>query len=102
MIEFVDAAIGAAGAGVVAAVAGFIRSRSAKARSDERAQVIAMGDGFGIEYVPGEDFDEFRRDVVRARDRRAAVASKRLHEAEERERDEAARVRRRDEKGRFL
>jgi hypothetical protein len=84
MIELVDAAIGAATAGVVAAVAGFIRSRSVKARSDERAQVIAMGEGMGIEYVPGEDFDAYRGRVVIRRDKR----SMRL---------EAARVR--DEEG---
>jgi hypothetical protein len=71
MIELVDTAIGAAGAGVLAAVAGFIRSRAAKVRSDERAQVIAMGDGMGIEYVPGEDFDAYRGRVVIRRDKRS-------------------------------
>jgi hypothetical protein len=90
MIELVDAAVGAAGAGVVAAVAGFIRSRAAKARRDERAQVIAMGEGMGIEYVPGEDFGRYRRLVCAARDDMAlAETGKRLRE------------RKRDEKGRF-
>lgn len=84
MIELVDAAIGAAGAGAVAVVAGLIRSRASKARRDERAQVIAMGEGMGIEYVPGEDFDAYRGRVVIRRDKRAM-------------RLEAARVRAEDE-----
>lgn len=85
MIEFVDAAIGAACVGVVAAAAGL--RRFLKARRDERAQVIAMGEGMGIEYVPGEDFDWYRNRVV---DRRDELAKK-----------EAAK-RERDAKGRFL
>lgn len=71
MIELVDAAIGAAGAGVVAVVAWLLRSRADKARSDERAQVIAMGEGMGIEYVPGEDFYAYRNRLVIRRDKRA-------------------------------
>lgn len=87
MIELVDAAIGAAGAGVVAVVAGVIRSRATKARSDERAQLIAMGEGMDIGYVPGEDIEDYRRRVVIRRDKRAT-------------RTEAARVRA-EEEGRF-
>jgi hypothetical protein len=78
MIEREDAAIGAAGAGVVAAVAGL--RWGLRRRSDERAQLIAMGDGMGIEYVPGESLPEYRRRVVIRRDGRAT-------------RQEAARVR---------
>lgn len=94
MIEVIAVALGAAGlVGAPAAVAVVRRLRSAR---DERAQVIAMGEGMGIEYVPGEDFDGYRADVVRERDRRARVASEKWH-AEEREAG-----RRRDAKGRFL
>lgn len=97
MIEFVDAALGAAGVGVVAAAAGI--RRYLKARRDERAQVIAMGEGMGIEYVPGEDFDEFRKDVCRARNSRANAAHRKWLEETERE-QKAERAR--DAKGRFV
>lgn len=84
MIELAHAAIGAAGVGVVAAAAGV--RRFLKTRRDERAQVVAMGEGMGIEYVPGEDFDYYRDRVIRRRDDLA---------------DKEARKRERDEKGRF-
>ncbi|WP_438029119.1 hypothetical protein [Sorangium sp. So ce233] len=85
VIELVDAAIGAAGVGVVAAAAGV--RRFLKTRRDERAQVIAMGEGMDIEYVPGEELEYYRDRVIRRRD---ALA------------DKEARKRERDEKGRFV
>ncbi len=93
MIELVDAAIGAAGASLVAAVAGFIQSRRFKALSDERAQLIALGASYGVEYVPGEDIDGFRRRVSRERDERTDEARREWL---------AEQPRRRDAKGRFV
>jgi hypothetical protein len=100
MIELVDAAIGAAGAGVVAAVAGFIRSRAGKARRDERAELIALGASYGVEHVPGENTDSFRARVINERDERIKVERQRWIEAERDREDE--RRRKAFEKGRFL
>lgn len=100
MIDLVDAAIGAAGLGIVGAAAG-LRS-ILKSRRDERAQVIAMGAGLGIEHVPGEDFDDFRREVVIARDRRAKLADMRWQEEEQVRLHANGITRVRDAKGRFV
>jgi hypothetical protein len=94
MIEFIGATASAGMFGFFSAVV--LLRRRARAQQDERAQVIAMGEGMGIEYVPGEDFDEYRAEVVRERDRRSRAASAKFL-AEERESG-----RRRDAKGRFL
>lgn len=94
MIEIIGVAAGAAGVGFFSALVA-MRGR-AKAQRDERSQVIAMGEGMGIEYVPGEDFDEYRKDVVRERDRRARLRSQHWLDEER----EAGR--RRDAKGRFI
>ena len=48
--------------------------RRRKARADEEAQLIAMGEGMSIEYVPGEDIDKYRWKVIGERDRRAEKA----------------------------
>lgn len=57
---------------------GLLGRRDARRREqeerDEKAQLIAMGDALGIEYVPGEYLDEYREKVVKARDKRAARA----------------------------
>lgn len=45
--------------------------RRAQERRDEKAQLIAMGDALGIEYVPGEDTFNYRLKVIIERDRRA-------------------------------
>lgn len=79
MIE-IGIALAAASVGAVSLA--FSLRRRAQADRDERAQVIAMGEGMGIEYVPGEDFDAFRAAVVVARDRRAWIADVRWQEAE--------------------
>jgi hypothetical protein len=100
MIDMVDAAIGAAGLGIVGSAAA-LRSIF-KARRDERAQVIAMGAGLGIEHVPGEDFARFRQEVVIARDRRAKLADMRWQEAEQVRLHANGITRVRDEKGRFV
>ncbi len=94
MIEVIGLAASSAAFGFFSAVT--LLRRRAQAQRDERAQVIAMGEGMGIEYVPGEDFDEYRADVVRERDRRARERSERWL-SEERE-----AWRRRDAKGRFV
>lgn len=97
MIEFVYAAIGAVGAGALSALVS--RRGRRKAERDERAVVIAMGLEYGIEYVPGEDFNEFRKDVVRARDARARAAQDKWFDESRREQNVA---RARDAKGRFV
>lgn len=85
MIDLVDAAMGAAGLGIVGAAAAL---RSAlRSRREERSQVIAMGEGMGIEYVPGETFEYYRDRVIRRRDQLA---------------DKEAQRRERDAKGRFV
>jgi hypothetical protein len=48
--------------------------RRAQEERDEKAQLIAMGDALGIEYVPGEDTFNYRLKVVIERDRRAERA----------------------------
>lgn len=97
MIELVDAAIGAAGVGAVGAVVAvrrFMASRRAELarRQDERAQVIAIGYGMGIEYVPGEYWDNFVNTVRIERDKRAEVAHRAWKDEQERERDNRRRA----------
>lgn len=47
--------------------------RARRMAEDERAELLAMGISYGIDPVPGESLSEYRRDVIRERDRRAAV-----------------------------
>jgi hypothetical protein len=90
VIELVDIALGAAGIGVVSAVAVARKIRSLKDRRDERAQLIAMGEGMGIEYVPGEDIEGRWGYRARVIERRDEIAKRN------------AAKRERDEKGRFV
>lgn len=88
MLEFVVTALGAAGIGAAAAVA-TVRRRMNN-RRDELAQLIAMGEGMGIEYVPGEDIEGRWGYRARVIERRDELSKK------------AAAKRDRDERGRFV
>lgn len=64
------------GGGVVALMRFREEEREEQRRRDEDAQTIAMGEGMGIEYIPGEDIDLYRTKVVVERDRRVRRAQK--------------------------
>ena len=82
MIELIDAAAGAGALGIIASVV--VARRALKAKRDERTQLIAMGEGMGIEYVPGECIVNYRRRVVIRRDNRATRQEAARVSAEER------------------
>jgi hypothetical protein len=75
MLELIEAI----GAISIVALSTISFRRYKKDKADELAQLIAMGDGFGIEYVPGEAIDGacgYRDKVIDERNRRARAAAR--------------------------
>jgi hypothetical protein len=62
------------GAGALVTLPARAMKRKEREASDERAQLIAMGEGYGIEHVPGEELHGYRVRVINERDRRAEKA----------------------------
>lgn len=73
MIELFDAAVAGVVGGLLCGAVEAIRSsrRKRKRAQDERAELIAAGESYGIPFVPGENLDDYRRRVVKRRDDRA-------------------------------